>query len=78
MKRHESICQAEGTGQGQVMMQQDRNCLGMSVTQEGWRRRGGEQRRIKIGRNKIKRSCEVKMQNFEFYSEIKEKLLEGF
>ena len=33
MKRNESICQAEGTGQGQVMMQQDRNCLGMSVSQ---------------------------------------------
>ena len=33
---------------------------------------------MKIGSNKIKRSCEVKMQNFEFYSEINEKLLEGF
>ena len=71
MKGNESTRQAEGLGQGQVMTQQDRvrNCLGMSVTQEGWRRRGEEQRRIKMGRNKIKRSCEVKMQNFEFYSD---------
>ena len=62
------------------MTQQDRvwNCLGMSVTQEGWRRRGEEQRRIKTGRNKIKRSCEVKAEKFGFYSESNEKLLGGF
>ena len=33
---------------------------------------------MKIGRNKIKRSCEVKMEKFGFYSESNEKLLEGF
>jgi len=44
VKRNESTRQAEGLGQGQVMTQQDRvrNRLGMSVAQEGWRRRGGE------------------------------------
>ena len=80
VKRNESTCQAEGMGQGQVMTQQDRvrNCLGTSVTPEGWRRRRGEWRRMTIGRNKIKRSCEVKMEKFGFYSESNEKLLEGF
>ena len=50
----------------------------MSAAQEGWRRRGGEQRRMKTGRNKVTRNCEVKMQKFGFYSESNEKLLEGF
>lgn len=80
MKRNESTRQAEGMGQGQGMTQQDRvrNRLDMSVAQEGWGRRGGEQRRMKTGRNKIQRSCEVRAEKFGFYSESNEKLLEGF
>ena len=67
-----------GSGSGHDAAGEGQELPGVSAAQEGWRRRGGEQRRMKTGRKKVKRSCEVKMRKFGFYSESNEKLLEGF
>lgn len=77
-KRKHMPGRGHGSGSGHDAAGEGQEPPGMSAAQEGWRRRGGEQRRMKTGRNKIQRSCEVRAEKFGFYSESNEKLLEGF
>lgn len=59
-----------GSGSGHDAAGEGQEPPGMSAAPGRLEERGeGTERRMKTGRNKVTRNCEVKMQKFGFYSE---------